>query len=144
VVEVVVQRRGEEVVGRGDRVEVAREVEIDVLHGHDLGAPAAGAAALHAERGANRRLAQRDDSPRPDARERLAETDGHGGLAVPRRRRRDRGHHHELAVGPGAPRVERGQQHLGLVATIRQPFLHREPQLVGDVSDRSERGRHPA
>jgi hypothetical protein len=34
---------------RRDRVEVAREVEVDVLHGHDLRVAAAGGAALHAE-----------------------------------------------------------------------------------------------
>jgi hypothetical protein len=137
VVEVVVQRRGEEVVRGGDRVEVAGEVEVDVLHGHDLGPASAGAAALHAERGSDGRLAQGDDGAGADAGEGLAETDGHGGLAVSRRRRCDRGDDDELAVGLATPSAEGRQQHLGLVAAIRQPFLRRKSQVLGDVSDRS-------
>jgi len=43
VVDVVVQQRGQQVVGEFDGVEVAGEVEVDVFHRHDLGisAPAA-------------------------------------------------------------------------------------------------------
>src|ERR1700731_4484658 len=41
-IDVVVEERGEQIVGRGDGVEVAGEVEIDVLHRHDLGVAAAG------------------------------------------------------------------------------------------------------
>src|SRR5690606_32636725 len=36
-VDVVVDHRAEQVVRAGDRVEVAGEVEVDVLHRHDLG-----------------------------------------------------------------------------------------------------------
>ena len=42
----------EQIVGDTNGVEVAGEVEVDVLHGHDLGVAAAGRAALDAEAGA--------------------------------------------------------------------------------------------
>ena len=45
----VVQERGGEVVGGGDGMEVAREVDVDLLHGQDLAQAAAGGAALEAE-----------------------------------------------------------------------------------------------
>ncbi len=61
VLDVVVQQRRQQVVGRADGVEVAGEVQVDVLHGDDLGVAAAGRAALDAEHGAEGRLAQRDD-----------------------------------------------------------------------------------
>src|SRR5699024_12440034 len=48
-VDVVVEHGRGEVVRRRDRGEVTGEVEVDVLHGHDLGMPAAGRAALHLE-----------------------------------------------------------------------------------------------
>ena len=48
-VDVVVQHRGQEVVRRGDGVEVTGEVQVDVFHRHDLGIAAAGRAAFHAE-----------------------------------------------------------------------------------------------
>ena len=144
VVEVIVEGRGQEIVGGGDGVEVAREVEVDLIHGHDLGEPSARAAPLHAKGGPDGRLAQRDDRLGADPPEGLAQADGHGRLAVARRRGRDRGDHDELAVGTIAPGLEGGQQDLGLRAAVGCPLLVGEAQLAGDVSDRSDRGRHPA
>lgn len=46
-----VQLGGEQVVGSRDGVDVAGEVEVEGLHGDDLGVPAAGGAALDAECG---------------------------------------------------------------------------------------------
>ena len=57
-VEVVVDHRRQQVVGRGDGVEIAGEMEVDVLHRRHLGMAAAGGPALHAEAGAERGLAQ--------------------------------------------------------------------------------------
>ena len=48
----------EQVVGHADGVDVAGEVEVEVLHGHDLRVAAAGGAALDAEHRAQRGLAQ--------------------------------------------------------------------------------------
>ena len=66
LVEVVVEHRGEQVVRRGDRVEVAGEVQVEDLHRHDLAVAAARGAALDPERRAHRRLADRDRGPLAD------------------------------------------------------------------------------
>ena len=58
VEDVRLDHRGEQVVRRADRVDVAGEVEVHVLHRHDLRVAAAGRAALDAEDRAERRLAQ--------------------------------------------------------------------------------------
>ena len=84
-VEVVVDHRGEQVVGRGDRVEVAGEVEIDLLHRRHLRPAAAGGASLHAEARPKARLAQADHRPPAQRVQRVAETDGGGRLALARR-----------------------------------------------------------
>ena len=62
--ELVVQEGRAQVVRRGHRVQVPGEVEVDVLHRQHLAVAAAGAAALDAEDGPQRRL--------PDGRRRLA------------------------------------------------------------------------
>ena len=49
LVQVIVDHRGEQIVRRGDRVEVSREVEVDVFHRNDLGIAASGRSALDAE-----------------------------------------------------------------------------------------------
>ena len=58
VQQVRLEHGGEQVVGRADRVDVAREVEVQVLHGDDLRVAAAGRAALDPEDRAERGLAQ--------------------------------------------------------------------------------------
>ena len=60
LLDVVVEHGGQQVVGSADGVEVAGEVQVDILHGDDLSPAAAGSAALNAEDGAERRLAQAD------------------------------------------------------------------------------------
>ena len=62
-IDVVVDHRREQIVGGADGVEIAGEMEVDVLHRHDLRVAAAGRAALHAEAGAEARLAHADDAP---------------------------------------------------------------------------------
>ena len=83
-VDVVVDQRREQVVRRGDGVEVAGEMEVDVLHRHDLGIAAAGRAALHAEGRAEARLAQAQHRLLADVVERVGEADRGGGLALAR------------------------------------------------------------
>ncbi len=97
-VDVVVDQRREQIVRRRDGVEVAGEVEVDVLHRHDLGVAAAGRAALHAEGRAERRLAQAQHRLLADVVERVGEADRGGGLALAGRRRRDRRDQDQLAV----------------------------------------------
>src|SRR3546814_14745532 len=96
--DVVVDQGRQQVVRRGDGVEVAGEVEVDVLHRHHLGVAAAGGAALHAEAGPERGLAQAHHRLLADPVEAVAEADGGRRLALAGRRRRDRRHQDELAV----------------------------------------------
>src|SRR6185295_5469608 len=49
LVDVVVDHRGQQVVGRRDGVHVAGQVQVERLHGDNLAVPAAGRAALDAE-----------------------------------------------------------------------------------------------
>jgi len=56
-IDVIVEERREQIVRRGDGVEIPGEVQVDVLHRHDLGIAAAGGAAFEPERGTERGLA---------------------------------------------------------------------------------------
>jgi hypothetical protein len=86
-------RRRQQVVRQRNGVEVAGEVQVDVLHRHHLRVAAAGRAALHAEHRAQRGLAQADDarsrcgdsaSPRPTVVVVLPSPAGVGVIAVTR------------------------------------------------------------
>ena len=84
LLDVVVEHGGEEVVRGADGVEVAGEVEVDVLHGHDLGVAATGSAALYAEDRAEGRLAEGENGILAETPEGVREADGRGGLALAR------------------------------------------------------------
>ncbi len=116
--EMVVDHRRQQVVRGGDGVKIAGEVEVDVLHRHDLGVTAAGRAALDAEARPEGRLAQTDGGAFADAVERVAEADGRRGLALAGRGRRDGGHQHEAARGLLDLLTVEIQPDLGLVLAV--------------------------
>ena len=139
-VDVVVDHRGEQVVGGGDGVEVAGEVQVDLVHRHHLGVAAAGRAALHAEAGAQRRFAQADHRPRADAVQRIAESHRRRRLALARWRRADAGHQHQCAIGLAFERLDEAGANLRLVATVWLERVVGDVQLGSDLRDRTELG----
>ena len=142
VVDVVVDERGEQVVGGRDGGEVAGEVQVDVGHRHHLGVAAAGRAALHPEDRAHGRLTQRRARPLADPAQRVGQPDGGRGLALAGRGRRDRGDQHQLAVGAVGQGCDVAQVDLGLVVAVGHQ--HRRvvdaERLARDVDDRVELG----
>ena len=105
-IDMIVDHRREQIVGGGDGVEIAGEMQVDFVHRHDLRMAAAGRAALAAEHRAERRLAQADHRALAEPRQRVAEPDRRRRLALAGRRRVDRGDEDELAVGPAAQAFE--------------------------------------
>ncbi len=143
VVRVAVQDRGvedrrEQVVGGADRVDVAGEVQVEVLHRHHLGEAAPGGAALHPEHRAERRLAQAEDRAAADVAHALGERDRRRRLALAGLRRGHPGDADQLAVGPVGEPVERGQRDLALVAAVRLDLLGLEAELGADLLDRPQ------
>ena len=90
VVHARVERRRTEVVGSGYRVDVARQVKIEIGHGHDLRIAAAGGPALDAEGRAHRGLPDRRYRLFADEAEALREPDGRRGFALAQGRGRYR------------------------------------------------------
>ena len=80
VVEVVIQERSDKVICRCDGVEVASEVEVDILRGQYLRIATTCCTTLHAEAGAQRWLTQRDDSLLADVVKTHTKADAHGSL----------------------------------------------------------------
>ena len=79
--DVVLQDRGEQVVGRSDGMDVPGEVEVDVLHGDDLGVASSGRASLDAKGRSQRRLPQTKHHVFPQFAEGLG--DPHRGAGLP-------------------------------------------------------------
>ena len=84
--EMIVEHRREQRVRARDRVEVAGEMEIDVVHRHDLRIAAARRAAFHAEHRTEARLANAEHSVSAKPAQRLRETDERRALPFAGRR----------------------------------------------------------
>ena len=133
VMEMRIEHRRQEVVRARNGVEVAGEVQVDVFHRHDLCIPAAGRAALYAEHGAERRLAQRQNGVLAEAAQRLRDAHGDGGLAFARRGGIDAGDEDEPAFAVAL--VQRAQRDLRLVLPIQLEVVVRQAELGGDVAN---------
>ena len=140
VVDVVVQQCRQQVVGERDGVEVAGEVEVDVLHGHHLRHAAAGSATLHAEHGAEARLAQADDGLLADLVQCVTEADGGRRLAFAGGRGADGRDEDELAVRARGQAVDILQRDLRLVLAVLVQRVARDTEPRGDVGDRVHGG----
>src|SRR6478736_6157480 len=123
-------------------MEVAGEMEVDILHRHDLGIAAAGCTTLHAEAGAKTRLAHADDRLLADMIEGVAKPDGGRGLALACRRRRDSGDDDYVAVTAPTERGDIVERDLRLVVTVRQDIVRRDVELLRrHLDDRPHCGR---
>src|SRR5262245_53994289 len=122
-------------------MEIAGEMQINVLHRHDLGIAAAGGPALDAEAWAERGLANTQHRLFAEIIESISQTDGGRGLALARRRRGDCGNQDQLAVGPTLQRLDEVHRYLGLVVAVRLEILRRDAELFArDVHDRPHLG----
>ena len=139
LVEVVVDQRRQQVVGGGDGVEVAGEVEVDVARRHQRGAAAAGGAPLDAEDRAERRLAQRQAGLAAEPGEPLGEADRGGGLPLSGAGGGDRRHQDQPPARP--VRVEGREADLALVLAVGDEVLGGDAQVARHFGDGSDAGR---
>ena len=133
VLDGVVEDGGEEIVGGGDGVEVAGEVEVDGLGGLDGAAAAAGGAAFAAEDGAHAGLAEGESDRVADGFEALGETDGDGGFAFACGGWGDGGDEDEFS-GPRRG-GEDAEGDLGFVGPVGGQRLRVDSQSGGDAGD---------
>ena len=135
LIDVVVQHGGQQVVGSADGVEVAGEVEVDVLHGDYLSVAAAGSAALDAEHGAEGGLTQGDDGLLAQLAQRVADADGGGGLALAGGGRVDGGDQDQLGLVVGVALVQQVVVDLRLVLAVVVEILLGQTELGCDLTD---------
>ena len=119
-----VDGRRQQIVRRGDGVNIAGQMEIELLHGNDLAVAAAGRAAFDAEGRALAGLANAGEHLLAQMRaQRLAQSDRGGGLAFAQRRGSDRGHHDILPVRRILQPIANREMHFGFVLSVQLQFV---------------------
>ena len=131
----------QQIVRRDDGVDVAGQMEIELLHRNDLAVAAARRAALDAERRTLAGLANAGEHFLAQVRaQRLAEADGGGGLAFAQRRGRDRGHHDVFAVRRILQPVANREMHFGFGLAVELQFFGKNAGFGRDLVDGKRRG----
>ena len=138
LLDAVVDHGSQQVIGGADGVDVAGEVEVDVLHGHHLGVAAAGGAALDAKDGAERGLAQAEHGLFAQSAEGVGQAHAGGGLALAGGGGADGGDQDQLAL----PAALLGQTmvDLGLIAAVGDDVGVVEAKARGDLGDGAQGG----
>ena len=114
----VVDHRGEQIIGQGNGRKVAGEMQINIFHRHHLRKAAASGATFHAKHGTERGLAQTDDGFFANAIKCITQAHGGGGFTFASWRRADRRHKDQLAVWLWLKGVEIIERYLSLVMAI--------------------------
>jgi hypothetical protein len=133
-----VDHRCEQIVGRGDRMQIAGEVEVEVLHRHDLRVAPAGGTALDAEDRAERGLTQAQHRLSAESPETLRQGDRRGRLPFASRGGRDGRDVDELCVRPVREPLDDREIDLRLEAAVRLDLLRKQTRLGGHVQDRTQ------
>ncbi len=136
VVHVVIDERRQQVGGGADRMDVAGEVEVDLLHRKDLRPATAGGSSLDPHARPHGWLAEAEDRALAAAVERLRQPDRDRRLAFSGGCRADAGHENE-ASGRG-PSIQRGEPHLGHPIAVRLYVILRQAELACDIRDRTQ------
>jgi len=141
----IVDQGDEQVLGRGDGVEIAGQSEVDPLEGLEPRVAAAGPAALAAERRPQRRLAQRRDRSDAAGAKTVGQADRDGGLSLAGGRRGDGRDQHQLArqlgvVIPGGFGEGRGRRELSDALAILDVVVFGQAQLLRAPAQVGHRG----
>ena len=138
--EMVVKKRGGEIVRSANSVDVTGEVQVELFHWDHLAVAAASGAALDTEDRAEARLANRYRCLLPNHVEPLRKSDRCGGLPFAEWRWRDRRHHHVLAaLAELLHPLNRLNRDLRLGSAVGLHLVRREPKVCGNRVDRLRR-----
>ncbi len=128
------------VVGRGDRMHVAGQVEVEQFHRHDLAVAATCCATFDPEGRAHRRLADGDRGLLADVAEALAKADGGCGLALAERCGSDGRDHHVLGFGAVGHPTDGFQLDLGGTFAVLLEAVGGDAGFGGDVGEGTQGG----
>ena len=137
--DIVVEQRGDEVVGRRDSMEVTREVEVDLVHRQHLGIATTSSTALHTEARTHGRLAKCKAALIAQTIQGHGEAYAHRGLADASLRRRHGCHQYHIAAIHLAF-VNTLQWYFGNVLSVMLQLVGGDTYRVSNLRNRLQHG----
>ena len=134
LLDVVVQHRRQQIVGRADGVEIPGEMEVNILHGDHLGIAASGRAPLDAEHRPQGRLPQRHVGPLAQPPQAVGQPHGGGRFSLSGGGGGDGSDQNQLAVG-GVRLRQKPVIELRLIPAIQLQVCFVHTGLGGNVHD---------
>ena len=139
MIDMRVQHRRDQIMRRANRMNVPGQMQIKMLHRHNLAVTAAGRAALDAKGRPLRRLPNGNHRPFADMLHRLPNADRRSRFALAQRRRRNRRDIDILGIRPTLQFVQRLKVDLGdVLAIMFQIGFRIQSHLLGDLIDRNQ------
>ena len=136
-----VDGRGQQVIGCGDGVDIAGQVQVEIFHRDDLAVTAAGRAAFDAKGRTLAGLADAGEDPLAEVgAERLAQTHHGGALALTERGGSDGGHIDVLAIRDVLEALQHIQANLGFVSPVKLDLLWQQADFLSYQLDRLQLG----
>ena len=131
----IIDEGREQIMARSNRMRIPCQMQIDVLHRHDLGAPSSRPAAFDAKDRSKRRLAQRHDSAL--AHSAKSHRQSYRGRRFPftQRRRIDGSDENVSATRFLRQTVERRQTDFCFISSIEMKLAGRQSKSFGDLLD---------
>ena len=139
LVDVVVQQGGNHVVCRGDGVEVASKVQVNLVHRQNLCIAAAGSTAFHAKAGTQRGFAQSHHGLLANAVHTQSQTHADGGLAYASLGGSDGRNQYQAAL-LYLLLVDEREGQFGYVSAIRFHHLIADTESLSNLCDWFQRG----
>jgi len=131
----VVNQGSQEVVGCGNGMEVAGEMQVDGFHRNNLRVSAAGSTTLHTEGRSERRLSQSQTCFFAEFLKGLSNGDGSCCLSGAGRHTGSRRDENKFALG-----VRGVQSNFGFVSAVRNELVVGKTVFMGELIDRNELG----
>ena len=129
----VIEHSGQQIICCTDSVEVACEMEVDILHGDNLRISATGGTTLDAEYRTQRRLSQCYHGILADTTHTVSKADGRGGLTLAGSGGGDSSNQDQFSVP--AALFEGGEIDLGFVVTVLLKILFGNACSLGNLGD---------
>ena len=132
---VIVKKRTEQIVGRCNRMHISGKMQVNILHRNHLSIPAARSAALYTENRTKRRLPKRQNRFFPKLIHTLGKTYTGSCFSLSGRSGIYGCNKNQLAVGLIRKPLYASLGDLCLIVTVRLQLIFGYPQIRGNISD---------